>query len=922
MSTVSRTTQRPITRSNNRTLLTDALFAILLLLLLSGSTANLKDGALIPLQQNLTLMWTVLLIAPVVIRRRFPDLAAWLFVAVALAQLFLGPAIMPADAVCLVMVYSCLLYGRPSLRRLYLTLAWVMTPLSCLIFTLVDLGFLPPGRAQPDRTSIWPISFRELATTFLSNFLIEGLLLLVAIVAAYWTRTRRDALDEARRRNHALALQAEQSAALSASAERARIARDMHDVVAHTLSIVIVQADAGRYAATTDASLALKTMRTIDQESRRALRELSSLFGKLKSPTNPAAATSQKTSDSPPGQHPSSPPPTDPADIHILDQSQATAQTNSPRQSANAHDPDPAGTDCTQPSQASDYLHTSKETPAANTAKANVDTADNACIWPSGATSSSNPPTSYGSWTNLIDAARRAQPESQFNRHLEGRPHPEKLDRSRTITAYRILQEALTNVRKHAAPASDVLIEEQWLTDGLCLSIDDQPLDHATTNSDSPPQMDRPEHSGFGLLGMRERLTSLGGSLQADPKPEGGYHLQACIPFAAPPKSDPEAGIHANRQTQWSLRSIVSTLFVWFQRHPLTADLGLVIGVILVENPGQALAIAPVTPQYDPGRPARIIATLAITLPLIVRRVRPGICAAIVAAVAALLLLFSPWLPEAAVLSPIAVYSAMVYGKSTTRRWVPFAVITDMVLWAVRCAVNNQGCPTILSYVTEGPAEASFSASHLALFIVMAAPALICLLTILIASRRRTRGSVLLLQQERERALNQTLQESQALAANQERELIGATMQVEVAATLNTVIASTSKAIAQLNDYQVKEVDPPPEQVAQAFGDIATQGRQALARMRQLLTVLRHSSSTDSHSNTDTANSSDESPNSDRNHMVDPTHKTAPLPALHPAKPLPVDLDDQPDNPPQQSQQDKESKRVQSDQPDSRHERS
>nr|WP_222102867.1 sensor histidine kinase [Bifidobacterium apousia] len=789
-------------------------------------------------------------------------------------------------------------------------MAWVMTPLSCCIFTLVDLRFLPPGRAQPDRTSMWPISFRKLATTFLSNFLIEGLLLLLAIVAAYWTRTRRDALDEARRRNHALALQAEQSAALSASAERARIARDMHDVVAHTLSIVIVQADAGRYAATTDASLAFKTMRTIDQESRRALRELSSLFGKLKSPTNPAAETSQKTVDSPPNQHPSSPPPMDPADIHPLDQSQATTQTNSARQSANADDPDPAGTDRTQPSQASDYLHTSKETPAANTAKANIDTADNACIWPSVATSSSNPPTSYGSWSDLIDAAQRTQPESQFNRRVKGRPHPEKLDRSRAMTAYRVLQEALTNVRKHAAPASDVLIEEQWLTDGLCLTIDDQPLDHATTNSDSPPQMDRPEHSGFGLLGMRERLTSLGGSLQAGPKSKGGYHLQARIPFATPPKSDPEGVIHANRQTQWSLRSIVSTLFVWFQRHPLTADLGLVIGVVLVENPGQALAIAPVTPQYDPGRPVRIIATLAITLPLIVRRVRPDICAAIVAAVAALLLLFSPWLPEAAVLSPIAVYSAMVYGKNSTRRWVPFAVITDMVLWAVRCAVNNQGCPTILSYMTKGPAGSPFSASHLTLFIVMATPALICLLTILIASRRRTRGSVLLLQQERERALNQTLQESQALAANQERELIGATMQVEVAATLNTVITSTGKAIAELNDYQVKEVDPPQEQVAQAFGDIATHGRQALARMRQLLTVLRHSSSTDSHSNTDTANSSDTSLDSDRNHMVDPTHKTAPLPPLHPAKPLPVDIDDQPDNPQQQSQQDKEPKHV------------
>ena len=889
-------------------LLTDSLLAILLLLLVSGPTSASDpiDGALIPSQKIQILIWTILIIAPVIIRRRFPDLAAGLFVAVALAQLLLGPAIMLADAVCLVMVYSCLLYGRPSLRRLYLTLTWVMMSLACLAFTLVNSGFLPPGRTRRDCTFMSPSSLRELTINFLLNFLFDGLLLLVAIIASYWTQTRRDALDEARRRNHALALQAKQSAALSASAERARMARDMHDVVAHTLSIVIVQADAGRYAATADANLALKTMRTIDQEGRRALRELSSLFDKLRAPSNQAADASQKTTNFPPGQHPSSP--------RILDQSQATTQTSSTRQFANEHDCNSVDAEGAQPRQASDHPPTIQEAPTVDTGKANVDTTDNAHTWPSAATSSSNPPTSYGSWTDLIDAARLTQPESQFSRHVEGRPQPQRLDRSRAITAYRVLQEALTNVRKHAAPASHVLIEEQWLTDGLSLTIEDYPLDLATTISDSQTQMEQPEHSGFGLLGMQERLTSLGGNLQAGPKPGGGYHLQVWIPFVAPPKSDPKMGIYANRQAQWSLRSIVSKLFIWFQSHPLTADLGLVIGLVLVENPGQAAAIASVMRQYDPGRPVKVIATLGIALPLIVRRVRPGICAALVAAAAALLLLFSPWLPEAAICSPIAVYSAMVYGKYTTRRWVPLAVITDTVLWAVRCVANNQGCPTILAYMTEGPAESSFSESHLTLFIVMAAPALICLLTILIASRRRTRGSVLLLQQERERALNQTLQESQALAANQERELIGSTMQVEVAATLNTVIASTTKAISELNHYQVKGVNPSPQQVAQAFGDIATQGRQALARMRQLLTILRHSSSTDLRSNIDTADSQDASLDSCRNQMVEPTHKTIPLPALHPAKPLPVDLDDQLDNHSQQSQQDKEPEHAQSDQ--------
>ena len=913
MNTISQTAQRPITRSNGRTLLTDTLLAILLLLLVSGPTSASVpiDGALIPSQKIQILIWTILIIAPVIIRRRFPDLAAGLFIAVALAQLLLGPAIMLADAVCLVMVYSCLLYGRPSLRRLYLTLTWVMMSLACLAFTLVNSGFLPPGRTRQDRTFMAPSSLRELTINFLLNFLFDGLLLLVAIIASYWTQTRRDALDEARRRNHALALQAEQSAALSASAERARMARDMHDVVAHTLSIVIVQADAGRYAATADANLALKTMRTIDQEGRRALRELSSLFGKLRAPTNQAADASQKTTNFPPGQHPSSP--------RILDQSQVTTQTSSTRQFANEHDRNSVDAEGAQPRQASDHPPTIQEAPTVDTGKANVNTTDNAHTWPSAATSSSNPPTSYGSWTDLIDAARLTQPESQFSRHVEGRPQPQRLDRNRAITAYRVLQEALTNVRKHAAPASHVLIEEQWLTDGLSLTIDDYPLDLTTTISDSQTQMEQPEHSGFGLLGMQERLTSLGGNLQAGPKPDGGYHLQVWIPFVAPPKSDPEMGIYANRQAQWSLRSIVSKLFIWFQRHPLTADLGLVIGLVLVGNPGQALSIAPVTPQYDPGRPVRIIATLGITLPLIVRRVRPGICAALVAAAAALLLLFSPWLPVTAICSPIAIYSAVVYGKDTTRRWVPFAVITDVVLWAARCVANNQGCPTVLSYITERPAESPFSASNLTHFTVMAAPALICLLTILIASHQRTRGSVLLLQQERERALSQTLQESQTLAANQERELIGATMQVEVADTLNTVIASTTKAIGVLNDYQVKGVSPPPEQIAQAFGDIASQGREALARMRQLLTVLRHSSSTDPHSDTKTIHDPNKSFNSDGSHKVESTHKTPPMTALHPAKPLPVDLDDQVDNPSQHSQRDKKPMHVQS---DTRHEHS
>lgn len=66
---------------------------------------------------------------------------------------------------------------------------------------------------------------------------------------------------------------------IAALAERARIARDMHDVVAHTLSIIIVQSDGGRYAGTHDPAVARNTMETIRHESERALHDMQRLLG-------------------------------------------------------------------------------------------------------------------------------------------------------------------------------------------------------------------------------------------------------------------------------------------------------------------------------------------------------------------------------------------------------------------------------------------------------------------------------------------------------------------------------------------------------------------------------------------------------------------------------------------------------------------
>lgn len=76
--------------------------------------------------------------------------------------------------------------------------------------------------------------------------------------------------------------QAEQREQIATLAERQRIAREMHDVVAHTLSIVIAQADGGRYAAKKDPQAAVNSLRTISEMSRSALADIRAIIGILR----------------------------------------------------------------------------------------------------------------------------------------------------------------------------------------------------------------------------------------------------------------------------------------------------------------------------------------------------------------------------------------------------------------------------------------------------------------------------------------------------------------------------------------------------------------------------------------------------------------------------------------------------------------
>jgi signal transduction histidine kinase len=95
--------------------------------------------------------------------------------------------------------------------------------------------------------------------------------------------------------------------------------------------------------------------------------------------------------------------------------------------------------------------------------------------------------------------------------------------------AYRIVQEALTNVGRHAGEAC-ASVQLHYTPDSLSVQIDD---DGNGTGASTGAGL-RPAGHGLGLIGMRERVTALGGRLRAGPRDGGGFQVRAELPVRAP----------------------------------------------------------------------------------------------------------------------------------------------------------------------------------------------------------------------------------------------------------------------------------------------------------------------------------------------------------------------------------------------------
>lgn len=231
-----------------------------------GGAALGPFGLLIGLVQVLPLPW----------RRTRPLLVAVVVAAGCLLQVFLTDQPHPANIAVLVVVYSAAAFGDRRTSRVVLSVA-----LAGALLGSLDWRLRYDGR--------WDLGGIIINAVFL------GLFVGVAWVLGDVVRRRHAVIERLREQNRALARDHAQRTRLAAQDERASIAREMHDVVAHSLAVVVVQADGALYAARAAldrppaigpdrAALehAASTLETLAQTARSSLAETRKLVGVLR----------------------------------------------------------------------------------------------------------------------------------------------------------------------------------------------------------------------------------------------------------------------------------------------------------------------------------------------------------------------------------------------------------------------------------------------------------------------------------------------------------------------------------------------------------------------------------------------------------------------------------------------------------------
>lgn len=129
------------------------------------------------------------------------------------------------------------------------------------------------------------------------------------------------------------------------------------------------------------------------------------------------------------------------------------------------------------------------------------------------------PPRGLDDVAELVQRARSFGLDATLT--VEGRREGMGVPVAVERTVYRIVQESLTNVARHAEAATTAAVRIDWRPDAVAVRVDDDGRGGGGKVAGTP---------GLGLLGMRERVTALGGRLRAEPRAEGGFSVEAELP--------------------------------------------------------------------------------------------------------------------------------------------------------------------------------------------------------------------------------------------------------------------------------------------------------------------------------------------------------------------------------------------------------
>ncbi|WP_228995304.1 histidine kinase [Streptomyces sp. DH8] len=358
---------------------------------------------------------------PLVWRRTHPLAVVLLMTPISLVNVWTG-AVVQASLLQLVPVFQLVL--RSSFRTVGAAALLFVVP-------VLSAGVrLPSGWGQEMVSYLWGLVFT--------------VLLGIAV------RTRREYTEALVERAHRLEHERDQQARLAAAAERTRIAREMHDIIGHNLSVITGLADGGAYAARKSPERAGQALEAIGATSRQALSELRRLLGVLRDDRPDAERAPQPTLDE---------------------------------------------------------------------------------------------------LAPLIDRVRRAGLPVRLELH--GEPGPRTLTPGRQLTVYRVVQEALTNTLKHAAPATPSAASVPGpgapgephrppLSATVALTYTRTHLDARITDTGTGPGPGAGPSAGGGeasappqgIMGMRERAALYDGTLEAGPLPERtGWQVQLRLPL-------------------------------------------------------------------------------------------------------------------------------------------------------------------------------------------------------------------------------------------------------------------------------------------------------------------------------------------------------------------------------------------------------